>query len=127
MTNNTLGGTGLVVTQLGFGAMEIRGPKTWNGPDVTERQAEAILNAVLDAGINFIDTSYDYGDSEERIGKYIGSRRDEYFLATKCGCDPASRSGSGCCAATRRRSSFLGCPETPSAAWSASSCSCGRR
>jgi aryl-alcohol dehydrogenase-like predicted oxidoreductase len=41
---------------------------------------------VLDAGINFIDTSPDYGLSEERIGRYIGSRRSEFYLATKCGC-----------------------------------------
>ena len=38
------------------------------------------------AGINYIDTSIDYGVSEERIGRYIGHRRDEYFLASKCGC-----------------------------------------
>jgi aryl-alcohol dehydrogenase-like predicted oxidoreductase len=45
-----------------------------------------VLNDVLDAGINFIDTSIDYGRSEERIGRYIAHRRDEYFLASKCGC-----------------------------------------
>ena len=88
MITKTLGRTGLEVTQLGFGAMEIRGPRTWTGRDVTEEQADAILNAVLDAGINFIDTSYDYGLSEERIGRCIGSRRGEYYLGTKCGCDP---------------------------------------
>jgi aryl-alcohol dehydrogenase-like predicted oxidoreductase len=45
-----------------------------------------MLNLVLDAGINFIDTSPDYGISEERIGRFIGSRRSEFYLATKCGC-----------------------------------------
>jgi len=39
--------------------MEVRGKKTWNGPAVSERQAKTILNAFPDAGINFIDTSYD--------------------------------------------------------------------
>jgi aryl-alcohol dehydrogenase-like predicted oxidoreductase len=29
--------------------------------------------------------SSDYGLSEERIGRYIGHRRDEYYLASKCG------------------------------------------
>ena len=48
--------------------------------------AQEVLNAVLDAGINFIDTSPDYGLSEERIGRYISHRRSEYFLASKCGC-----------------------------------------
>ena len=79
-----LGRTGLNVTMLGYGAMELRGAP--RGRDISEGQAETILNAVLDAGINYIDTSIDYGLSEERIGRYIGHRRDEYFLASKCGC-----------------------------------------
>jgi aryl-alcohol dehydrogenase-like predicted oxidoreductase len=79
-----LGRTGLQVTMLGYGAMELRGAP--RGPDVTETQAETILNAVLDAGINYIDTSIDYGLSEERIGRYISERRSEYYLASKCGC-----------------------------------------
>ena len=79
-----LGCTGLPVTVLGYGAMELRGAP--RGRDVTEAQAETILNAVLDAGINYIDTSIDYGLSEERIGRYIGHRRSEFYLASKCGC-----------------------------------------
>ena len=79
-----LGRTGLQVTTLGYGAMELRGAP--RGRDVSDEQAERILNAVLDAGINFIDTSIDYGVAEERIGKYISHRRSEYYLATKCGC-----------------------------------------
>lgn len=79
-----LGRTGLSVTMLGYGAMELRGAP--RGRDVTDAQAETILHAVLDAGINYIDTSIDYGVSEERIGRYIGDRRGEYYLASKCGC-----------------------------------------
>jgi aryl-alcohol dehydrogenase-like predicted oxidoreductase len=79
-----LGSTALEVTRLGFGAMEIRGVP--RGRDVTAAQAETILNAVVDSGINYIDTSVDYGLSEEFIGNYISNRRDEYFLASKCGC-----------------------------------------
>jgi aryl-alcohol dehydrogenase-like predicted oxidoreductase len=79
-----LGRTGLFVSMLGYGAMELRGAP--RGRDVTEAQAETILNAVLDAGINYIDTSIDYGLSEERIGRYIASRRSQYYLASKCGC-----------------------------------------
>jgi aryl-alcohol dehydrogenase-like predicted oxidoreductase len=79
-----LGRTGLQVTTLGYGSMELRGAP--RARDTTEAQAETILNAVLDAGINFIDTSIDYGVSEERIGRYISHRRSEYYLASKCGC-----------------------------------------
>lgn len=84
LTKNLLGDTGLNVTRLGFGAMEIRGAP--RGREVTAEQADIILNAVLDAGINYIDTSIDYGMSEEYIGRFIANRRDEYILASKCGC-----------------------------------------
>jgi aryl-alcohol dehydrogenase-like predicted oxidoreductase len=80
----TLGRTGVEVSILGYGAMELRGQP--RGPAITDTEAERVLAAVLDAGINLIDTSIDYGRSEELIGRYIGSRRDEYFLASKCGC-----------------------------------------
>jgi aryl-alcohol dehydrogenase-like predicted oxidoreductase len=66
--------------------MELRGSRLWGGRDVSDDQAEQVLNAVLDGGINYIDTSNDYGRSEEFIGRYISHRRGEYFLATKCGC-----------------------------------------
>ena len=79
-----LGRIGLQVTMLGYGAMELRGAP--RGREVTEAQAETILHAALDAGINYIDTSIDYGLSEERIGRYIANRRSEYYLASKCGC-----------------------------------------
>ncbi len=84
LPKRTLGRTGLRVTQLGYGAMELRGAP--HGRDVTDEQAEAILRSVLDSGINYIDTSIDYGLSEERIGRFLGRRRSEFFLASKCGC-----------------------------------------
>ena len=86
MIKNSLGQTGLEVSSLGYGSMGIRGPKTWGVRVVSEQHAEQILNAVLDAGVNFIDTSPDYGISERRIGQSISSRRSEFYLATKCGC-----------------------------------------
>jgi aryl-alcohol dehydrogenase-like predicted oxidoreductase len=79
-----LGRTGLRVSMLGYGAMELRGAP--RARPTTDEQAETVLNAVLDAGINYIDTSIDYGVSEERIGRYISHRRTEYYLASKCGC-----------------------------------------
>jgi aryl-alcohol dehydrogenase-like predicted oxidoreductase len=84
LPKRTLGRTGLQVTMLGYGAMELRGAP--RGSDVSEAQAETILHAVLDSGINYVDTSIDYGLSEERIGRYIAGRRSEYYLASKCGC-----------------------------------------
>jgi aryl-alcohol dehydrogenase-like predicted oxidoreductase len=95
LPTRTLGRTGFDVTVLGFGAMELRGePK---GRAVDEESVSTLLNSVLDAGINLVDTSIDYGLSEERIGRHISHRRDEYFLASKCGCavdvDPSAAGG----------------------------------
>lgn len=82
LATRILGNTGLRVTRLGYGAMELAGLK---GP-VDPANAHKLLNHVLDRGITFIDTSPDYGGSEELIGQAISNRRDEYFLASKCGC-----------------------------------------
>ena len=85
LPRTTLGRTGLEVTTLGYGAMELRGAER-GGPAISDEESDRVLNAVLDAGINLIDTSPDYGLSEERIGKFIAHRRGEYYLASKCGC-----------------------------------------
>jgi aryl-alcohol dehydrogenase-like predicted oxidoreductase len=79
-----LGRTQADVTILGYGAMELRGEP--RGPEIDDDTAGRLLNAVLDGGINLIDTSPDYGRSEELIGQHLGHRRDEFFLASKCGC-----------------------------------------
>ncbi len=83
METRELGHTGLEVTILGYGAMELR--------HVDQGEATRLLNAVLDGGITYIDTSPDYGPSEAYIGHAIAGRRDEYFLATKCGCNVDER------------------------------------
>jgi aryl-alcohol dehydrogenase-like predicted oxidoreductase len=82
LETRVLGRTGLEVTRLGFGAMELAGFRGALDPADTDR----LLNRVLDLGITFVDTSPDYGASEELIGRAIADRRDEYFLASKCGC-----------------------------------------
>lgn len=79
MILNPLGHTGLRVSALGFGAMHINDERT------TEAEAAALLNHVLDQGINLIDTARGYGLSEERIGRHIAHRRAEFVLSTKVG------------------------------------------
>ena len=84
---SVLGRTGETVTKLAYGAMELRGATPgMPAREVTPDQAKTILNAVLDAGITMIDTSPDYGRSEEYIGEFVSNRRSEFFLASKCGC-----------------------------------------
>ncbi len=73
------GNTGLTVSPLGLGAGHL-------GDDrLSEREAQRFLNDALDAGIRLIDTARGYGRSEERIGRHIGHRRNEFVLSTKVG------------------------------------------
>ncbi len=79
MQTRPLGKTNLDVTVIGYGAMELR--------HVDPATGARLLNAALDGGIHYIDTSPDYGASEEFIGQAISHRRDEFVLASKCGCN----------------------------------------
>ena len=77
-----LGRTGIEVTRLGFGTALWRPDRHhW-----TEQAASVLYNEVLDCGINFIDTAYDYMYAEDWIGRSLIDRYDEFRLATKCGC-----------------------------------------
>ncbi len=81
MEMRTLGRTGLEVSRLGAGC-------SWIGTKLSPeevKQAGDVLNAALDAGVNFFDTAACYGISEEMIGRTVPHRRAEFFLATKCG------------------------------------------
>lgn len=73
------GNTGLTVPTLGFGAGGV------GDPALSERDAETLLNSVLDLGIGLIDTARSYGTSEERIGRHLARRRGEFVLSTKVG------------------------------------------
>ncbi|MDT0308086.1 aldo/keto reductase [Streptomyces sp. DSM 44917] len=86
MRYRKLGQHGPEVSALGFGAMTL---VTGVYDEVTEPEAEAALDAAVDAGVTFIDTADIYGDgvSERMIGRVLGSRRDEVVLATKFGGD----------------------------------------
>lgn len=73
------GNTGLRVSRLGIGAINI-------GPTAKDkRHVVALMNRLLDAGVNLIDTAQCYPRSEELIGKYFAHRRRDYILVTKCG------------------------------------------
>ena len=78
----TLGRSGLKVSRACLGAMNFG---TGWGFGVDEAQASPIIDAYLEAGHNFIDTSgnYNNGQSEEILGHAVGGRRDTVVLATK--------------------------------------------
>ncbi len=77
----TLGKTGVAVPRIGIGL----GSRFCAVAD--EDEAQEILQAALDHGFYYWDTAYSYRNksiiSEERIGRVLGSRRKEVFLATK--------------------------------------------
>jgi len=50
-----------------------------------EEAAARLLNHALDLGLTLIDTARSYGLSEERIGRHLARRRDEFVLSTKVG------------------------------------------
>lgn len=79
MQKVTFGKTGLQVSPLGFGAAPI-------GYLATDRGRVArILNSLLDAGVNLIDTAANYPGAEEAIADTVGHRRSEFVLVSKCG------------------------------------------
>lgn len=71
------------LSRIGFGSLSISG--FWN--EVSESQATNIINHALDKGINWIDTSPLYGNgyAENIIAKIAKNRRDDFFIANKCG------------------------------------------
>src|SRR5436190_17544024 len=80
MTHRTLGRTGVHVSPLCLGAMMFG---DWGNKD--HKESNRIIDAALEAGINFIDTAdvYSRGESEEIVGRAIKGKRDDIVLATK--------------------------------------------
>lgn len=79
MERRKFGKTGLTVSVLGFGGAEI------GFEGASADTVERLLGDALDAGLNVIDTAECYMDSEEKIGKAVAHRRDDFHLFTKCG------------------------------------------
>lgn len=84
MRTRRLGSNGPELSVIGFGAWEAGAGTEWGTPPPEERIVAAI-RAVLEVGINWIDTAEVYGDgrSEEIVALAITGHRDELALATK--------------------------------------------
>jgi aryl-alcohol dehydrogenase-like predicted oxidoreductase len=79
MTKHPFGKTGFTVSSLGFGGAPIA------YLEADENRVSQILNMMLDAGVNLIDTAASYPGSEKLIASTIGRRRDQFVLVSKCG------------------------------------------
>ena len=82
-----LGQSGLLVSRLAFGAMTFGSGNNPSVYKVDQSGAQQLVDRALDAGINFFDTADGYADgqSEEMLGRLLGSRRKETVIATKAG------------------------------------------
>src|SRR5437773_964848 len=116
MRYRPLGKTGLVVSEIGFGAWGIGG-RTANQTsygDTDDRTSLAALGRALERGITFFDTSAAYGDghSEELIGRAVKGVRSRVVITTKAGYDswdrPADFSPQAIVASTERSLLRLG-------------------
>lgn len=88
MLKRTLGKTGIAVSELAFGCVEIGMPYGRAAASLAgmaeEGEAIQLLQTALQSGINFFDTARMYGVSEAVIGKAFKDRRDQAVIATKC-------------------------------------------
>ncbi len=80
MEQRRLGTSGLFISEVGLGCNNF-------GGRVDEAGTRAVVDAAMDAGIDFFDTADVYGDqrSEEYLGRALDGRRQEVLIATKCG------------------------------------------
>lgn len=88
MLKRTLGNTGIQISEIAFGGVEIGVPYGIGVKSEVDMLAETdairLLHQALDEGINFFDTARLYGESERIMGKAFVGRRQEVVLATKC-------------------------------------------
>ncbi|WP_339322427.1 aldo/keto reductase [Paenibacillus sp. FSL W8-0194] len=94
MKYNLLGNTGVLVSEIGLGAMTFGGGEQWGVfGSLDEKEASVLVGQALEAGVNFFDTSNIYagGRSEEILGKALGKKRQDVIIATKV----RGRTGSG--------------------------------
>lgn len=84
-----LGATGIQVSPLGLGSVkfgrneQVKYPEPFAIPD--DRAVQALLEQARGLGINLIDTAPAYGTSQERLGRLLPGRRDEWVIVSKVG------------------------------------------
>ena len=76
--HRTLGRTGIQVSALGLGGYHLGSAKN-------QQEANEIVAAAMDAGVNFFDNAWDYhnGHSEEVLGTALKGKRDRVVVMTK--------------------------------------------
>lgn len=87
MKTRELGKDGPQLTEMGLGAWAIGGPWAFGWGQQDDRESIRTIQRALELGINWIDTAavYGLGHSEKIVGEAVKGRRQEVFIATKCG------------------------------------------
>ena len=75
MEYRTLGKTGLKISRLGFGGIPIQ--------KVDAVATKQLIHAMIEKGMNYIDTARGYTVSESYLGEALEGVRDKFVLATK--------------------------------------------
>jgi aryl-alcohol dehydrogenase-like predicted oxidoreductase len=88
MEYRQLGRSGLTVSAIGIGCNAF-------GARIDAERSRQVVDAAIDLGVTFFDTSdtYGLGESEELLGRALGRRRDDVVVATKFGMDMQGRNG----------------------------------
>jgi aryl-alcohol dehydrogenase-like predicted oxidoreductase len=98
MQIRSVGTSGLKVSALGLGTMTFGASTTYmKGVTAGDDDARRIFGHALDRGITLIDTanSYSQGRTETLLGEWLGKKRDQIVLASKCGLPVAAESQPG--------------------------------
>jgi aryl-alcohol dehydrogenase-like predicted oxidoreductase len=74
---DAFGNTGHNSTRIIFGAAALGAMR--------QERADAVLDTLLEFGINHLDCAASYGDAELRLAPWMPEHRDRFFLATKTG------------------------------------------
>ena len=84
MNYRKLGKTNFNISEISLGTWQVGGK--W-GSGFNDKTADELINTAIDNGVNFIDTAdvYGNGESEKAVGKFVKSRSERLFVATKCG------------------------------------------
>lgn len=87
MNTRQLGKEGPHLTEIGLGAWAIGGPWAWGWGEQDDAVSLKTIHLSLELGINWIDTAavYGLGHGEEVVAKAVSGKRQEVFIATKCG------------------------------------------
>ena len=88
MRTTQLGGTGMEISRVGFGAWAIGGAGyDWGWGEQDDEQSIAAIHRALELGVNWIDTAaqYGFGHSEQVVGRALASLDRRPFVFTKGG------------------------------------------